>query len=72
MYLVLDFERGHQEMLGQDFDRYRDEEKKLKMFEEKFQTTNAMTDAVFSIDRNRFYFLHPDRRLPTFRFLMMF
>jgi hypothetical protein len=56
MYLVLDFERGHQEMLGQDFDRYRDEEKKLKMFEEKFQTTNAMTDAVFSIDRNRFYF----------------
>lgn len=56
MHLVLNFENGHQESLGQNFEQYRDDEKKLKVFEEKFRTTNKRADEIAAIDHNRFYF----------------
>ena len=56
MYLVLDFEMEHQAALSQNFEQYGAEEKKLKVFEEKFQSTNKVVDTIFAVDRNRFYF----------------
>lgn len=54
--LVLNLEKEHQILLGQDSERYQSEEKKLRMFEEKFRATNKLSDAIFSVDKNRFYF----------------
>lgn len=56
MHLVLGFESQHQESLGQNFEQYRDDEKRLKIFEEKFRETNKRADEILGIDRNRFYF----------------
>lgn len=53
---LLDFERKHQEILGQDFNRFQDEEKKLKLYEEKFHATNERVRSTASIGKDHFLF----------------
>ena len=54
--MLLDFERKHQEVLGQDFNRFHDEEKKLKLYEEKFRTINEQARETASVNKNHFVF----------------
>lgn len=53
---LLDFERKHQEMLGQDFNRFQDEEKKLKLYEEKFRIANERIRSTAMINKDHFFF----------------
>ncbi len=53
---LLNFEQKHQELLGQDYNRFHDEEKKLKLYEEKFKTTNDRVRAATFINKNHYIF----------------
>ncbi len=53
---LLNFEQKHQELLGQDFNRFHDEEKKLKLYEEKFRATNEHIRSVSLINKNHYIF----------------
>jgi hypothetical protein len=53
---LLDFERKHQEVLGQDFNRFHDEDKKLKLYEEKFRTVNERVQSMAPISKSHFFF----------------
>ena len=54
--MLLDFERKHQEVLGQDFNRFHEEEKKLKLYEEKFRAMNELVRETASVNKNHFVF----------------
>ncbi|MBP6889411.1 MAG: hypothetical protein KBC83_03915 [Candidatus Moranbacteria bacterium] len=56
IFALLDFEQKHQEVLGQDFNRFHEEEKKLKLYEEKFYVANERARAASLINKNHFIF----------------
>lgn len=53
---LLSFEQKHQELLGQDFNRFHDEDKKLRLYEEKFRATNEQVRAASLINKNHYFF----------------
>ncbi len=55
-YTLLSVEQKHQETLSQEFDQYRDEEKRLKIFEERFRETNKRVDVSFMTNKEHFLF----------------
>ncbi len=56
MFILLDFEKKHQEWLGQEFVGYQTEDQKLRQFEEKFQRANELASATLSVNQNHFFF----------------
>ncbi|MBP7811282.1 MAG: hypothetical protein KA054_00340 [Candidatus Moranbacteria bacterium] len=56
IFTLLDFERKQQELLGHDFNRYHEEEKKLKLYEAKFRTMNDQVKVTALINKNHFVF----------------
>lgn len=53
---LLNFEQKHQELLGQDYNRFQDEEKKLKLYEGKFHATNERVRSASLINKNHYIF----------------
>jgi hypothetical protein len=54
--LFLNFEQKHQETLGQDFNRFQEEEKKLKLYEEKFREMNDRVRTTSLVNKNHYVF----------------
>ena len=63
IFALLDFEQKHQEVLGQDFNRFHEEEKKLKLYEEKFYVANERARAASLINKNHFIIRKGKRNL---------